>query len=117
MAKKNLGGGIDSILSGSKPQKKTSEPKKITKNSHSNTIRSSNMEIALNPSSESSSTTHIVPNILMGKARYISAKEGVSVKDVFNQSLAMLITAWEEKNYPITDQMLVGKRKKNITII
>lgn len=119
MAKKDLMTGIESILGGgNETKKKVATPKKKTtesKSDTSNTIED-NLKIAMDPSAPASSNTHIVPDKLMGKARHIANKEGVSVKDVLNQSLARLITTWEEKNYTITDDMLIAKRSKKTII-
>ncbi len=114
MAKKDLISGINSVLTGTLPKKKLSGEKKIAKSSISSV--EDNLQIAMDPASPSSSNTHIVPDKLIGKARYVAHKEGVSVKDVLNQSLARLLTAWEQKNYVITDDMLVAKRSKKTII-
>lgn len=119
MAKKDLITGIESILSrGDQLKKKVAKPKKKATNSISDSAKTmeDNLKIAMDPSVPSSSNTHMVPDKLMGKARHISNKEGVSVKDVLNQSLARLITTWERKNYKITNDMLVTKRLKKTII-
>ena len=119
MAKKDLMTGIESILGGGKELNKkvaTSKKKTTTSKSDSSKGGGDNLKIAMDPSAPASSNTHFIPDKLMGKARYIANKEGVSVKDVLNQSLARLITIWEEKNYTVTDDMLIAKRSKKTII-